>query len=68
MIPSIGRIVHYRRNDGEAPLPAIILEVQGDVLHLDVFVREGVEYVTSKSMAAGPKEAVAGEWWWAERI
>ena len=75
MIPSMGRVVHYKRYDDQPALPAIILKVEGGpayktdyVLHLDVFTREGLEFFTSESMAAGPGEAKAGQWWWPERV
>lgn len=68
MIPTIGRIIHYKRYEGQQPLPAIIIRVEGDTLHLDVFTREGIEFFTSDTMALSIQDAKAGEWFWPERI
>ena len=70
MKPTIGRIVHYKDAQGIA-YPAIITIVDNADLTLTVFdnsqTTPGV-MVTDKDMAAGPREAKAGQWWWPERL
>jgi hypothetical protein len=71
MNPSIGRIVHYKRTEGDVdPFPAIILVVDGPRLLLKVFMPHADHdmIVSTTSMASGPKDAKEGEWWWPERL
>jgi hypothetical protein len=67
--PTIGRIVHYKMNSGEAR-PAIITDVTSDgLVTLTVFEFDNTEpCVQAKGMAEGPNQAESGQWWWPERI
>lgn len=64
MQPNIGKIVYVKRFDNEAYLPAIILRTEGQLLHLSVFTREGVEYMTSDERADSAVMLKQGQWCW----
>lgn len=74
MNPSIGRIVHYMNHDGMTH-PAIITEVihsdKGTQPRLTLTVFKPaitMPSIISIAMAAGPRDAEPGQWWWPERI
>lgn len=68
MKPSIGRIVQYKL-ESEYVFPAIITAFVNDEVTLTVFTIDATTSgVKSSSMAAGPREAKPGQWWWPERI
>jgi hypothetical protein len=68
MTPSIGRIVHYKREDGSIS-PAIITAVNTADIVLTVFGKtETLTGMISYNQAAGPDSAEPRNWWWPERI
>lgn len=71
MQPSIGRIVHYKHNNGMT-VPAMICGIKEDKsLHLTLFVPAEMPTpltVGPDAMAAGPDTAEVSQWWWPERI
>lgn len=68
MKPTIGRMVHYKDEQGDIS-PAIITFVGTDHLVLTLFKQTSTETgVITKDMAAGPRDAEARHWWWPERV
>lgn len=67
--PTIGRIVHYKNHEGET-WPAMIIRVNEEGLLLRVFEAQSQDNASCKAgdMAAGPREAENGQWWWPERL
>lgn len=69
MKPSIGRIVHFQREENDV-LPAIILAVGVDnnYVDLNVFYLGGVYGVGAAPFFNGPEPAPIGTWFWPTRV
>jgi hypothetical protein len=68
MKPTLGRIVHYK-NSIDSIVPGIITAIDVDNnVSITLFLPNQEEYIKKSSMAAGPTQAEAGQWWWPERL
>lgn len=68
MKPTIGRIVHYMDSQGTV-VPGMITVVYPDgAINITAFYPNKEDYIKNRYMAAGPREAEPGQWWWPERI
>lgn len=69
MKPTVGRIVFYKATNRDTePLAAIIINVNGDKVNLNVFKAGLVEFVRNATMAESFESAQSGQWSWPEQV
>lgn len=68
MKPTIGRIVNYKHTSIEVLAGLIIAINQDGTVALQLFRLDDNYQNKSVTMAAGPREAAPGQWWWPDRL